>query len=397
MVDNTQETVQENELTNAIKKYTRIFLEHDKVEMDLRKTRLQIKAKNENNNEIDNHLKALQNVGQFVAEVLKKLSNEHFIVKLSSGPRYIVGCKEKIPREYLKEGARVSLDMSTMTIMCVLPREVDPTIFKMLNEDPGEVTYGDIGGLDQQIREVRETIELPLTSPGLFKRVGIKPPKGVLLYGPPGTGKTLIARAMAKQIDANFMKVASSSIVHKYIGESSRIIREMFAYAREHPPCIVFMDEIDAIGGRRLSEGSFSDREIQRTLMELLNQLDGFEELGQVKVIMATNRPDVLDPALLRPGRLDRKIEIPLPNEQSRMHILKIHAEKLAKQGEIDYESVVRLSDGFNGADIRNICTEAGLIALRDGRDYCVSEDLIKSCRKIKENKKLESAIDYNF
>lgn len=181
----------------------------------------------------------------------------------------------------------------------------------------------------------------------------------------------------------------------KYIGESARLIREMFAYARDHQPCIIFMDEIDAIGGRRFSEGTSADREIQRTLMELLNQMDGFDALGQVKMIMATNRPDTLDPALLRPGRLDRKLEIPLPNEVARMDILKIHAEPLNKRGEIDYEAVVKLSDLFNGADLRNICTEAGLFALRCDREFVIQEDFMKAVRKIADNKKLESRLDY--
>lgn len=202
--------------------------------------------------------------------------------------------------------------------MRYLPREVDPVVHNMKTEDPGDVSYSAIGGLGEQIRDLREAIELPLQNPELFLRVGIDPPKGVLLYGPPGTGKTLLARAVANNIDANFLKVVSSAIVDKYIGESARLIREMFAYANEHQPCIVFMDEVDAIGGKRFSEGTSADREIQRTLMELLSQLDGFDKLGKVKCIMATNRPDVLDPALLRPGRLDRKIEIPLPNEQGR-------------------------------------------------------------------------------
>merc|ERR1712223_1885137 len=250
-------------------------------------------------------------------------------------------------------------------------------VFHMLNEDPGKVTYADIGGLNEQIREILESIELPLTNPELFHRVGIKPPKGVLLYGPPGTGKTLLARAMANQMDCKFMKVVSSAIVDKYIGESARVIREMFGYARENSPCIIFMDEIDAIGGRRFSQGTSADREIQRTLMELLNQLDGFEELGKVKVIMATNRPDTLDPALPRPGRLDRKIEIPLPNDQSRLDILKIHSNPITKHGEIDFEAVVKLSDGFNGADLRNVCTEAGLFAIRAEREYVVDEDFM--------------------
>merc|ERR1711877_26319 len=215
----------------------------------------------------------------------------------------------------------------------------------------GQVSFAGIGGLNDQIRELREVIVLPIQNPKLFQRVGITPPKGCLLYGPPGTGKTLLARAVASSLETNFLKVVSSAIVDKYIGESARIIREMFGYARENQPCIIFMDEIDAIGGRRFSEGTSADREIQRTLMELLNQMDGFDVLGKVKMIMATNRPDTLDPALLRPGRLDRKIEIPLPNDQARLEILKIHSGPITKHGDIDYEAVVKMSEGFNGAD----------------------------------------------
>jgi len=266
--------------------------------------------------------------------------------------------------------------MTTLTIMRMLPREVDPLVYNMSLEDPGQVSFGGIGGLNEQIRELREVIELPLKNPELFLRVGIKPPKGVLLYGPPGTGKTLLARAVASGLETNFLKgvflvmslafsyvnsciVVSSAIVDKYIGESARLIREMFGYAKEHEPCIIFMDEIDAIGGRRFSEGTSADREIQRTLMELLNQLDGFDYLGKTKIIMATNRPDTLDPALLRAGRLDRKIEIPLPNEVGRLEILKIHTSGVALDGEIDFESVVKMSDQLNGADLRNVATEA--------------------------------------
>jgi len=285
--------------------------------------------------------------------------------------------------------------MTTLTIMRSLPREVDPVVFNMSVEDPGNIQYSEIGGLGEQIRELREVIELPLTTPELFGRIGIKPPKGVLLYGPPGTGKTLLARAVASNIDANFLKVVSSAIVDKYIGESARIIREMFGYARDHEPCVIFMDEIDAIGGRRFSQGTSADREIQRTLMELLNQMDGFDTLGKVKIIMATNRPDVLDPALLRPGRLDRKIEIPLPNEQSRLEILKIHSQKITKHGEIDYDAIVKLCDGCNGADLRNVCTEAGMLAIDKGRAYVIQEDFMKAVRKVSEAKKLESTISY--
>lgn len=197
-------------------------------------------------------------------------------------------------------------------------------------------------------------------------------------------------------MQTNFLKVVSSAIVDKYIGESARVVREMFGYAKEHEPCVIFMDEIDAIGGRRFSEGTSADREIQRTLMELLNQMDGFDTLGRTKLIMATNRPDTLDPALLRPGRLDRKIEVPLPNEQSRLEILKIHAAPVNKSGEIDYEAVVKLSDGFNGADLRNVVTEAGMFAIRDDREFMTQEDFMKAVRKVGEAKKHESKLEYS-
>ncbi|KAH8264930.1 hypothetical protein KR038_008334 [Drosophila bunnanda] len=385
----------DDERVKALTAYRTKLLEHREIEARLKALRDKHKVINAQFEKSEEDLKALQSVGQMLGEILKQLTPDNFIVKASNGPRYVVGCRRQINKDKLKAGTRVALDVTTLTIMRYLPREVDPLVYNMTHEDPGNVNYAEIGGLSEQIRELREVIELPLLNPELFLRVGINPPKGCLLYGPPGTGKTLLARAIASQMDANFLKVVSSAIVDKYIGESARLIREMFAYARDHQPCIIFMDEIDAIGGRRFSEGTSADREIQRTLMELLNQMDGFDALGQVKMIMATNRPDTLDPALLRPGRLDRKLEIPLPNEMARLDILKIHAGPLAKRGEIDYEAVVKLSDLFNGADLRNICTEAGLFALRCDREYVIQEDFMKAVRKIADNKKLESKLDY--
>lgn len=380
----------------ALTEYRKKLLAHKEVDAKVRKLREDAKEVKKEYDKTEDDLKALQSVGQIIGEVLRQLDEERFIVKASSGPRYVVGCRNKVDKAKLIAGTRVALDMTTLTIMRALPREVDPVVYNMLSEDPGKVDYSMIGGLGEQIRELRESIELPLLNPELFMRVGINPPKGVLLYGPPGTGKTLLARAIASNIDANFLKVVSSAIVDKYIGESARLIREMFGYAKEHQPCIIFMDEIDAIGGRRFSEGTSADREIQRTLMELLSQLDGFDVVGKVKMIMATNRPDVLDPALLRPGRLDRKIEIPLPNEVARMDILKIHASKVTKHGDIDYEAVVKLAENFNGADLRNVCTEAGMFAIRDERDYVVQEDFMKAVRKMNDAKKLETTISYD-
>lgn len=385
-----------SEREDALKAYVSKVQEHRKFETGLKTIRDNIKSKQGEFDKSENHITALQSVGQIIGELLTKLEEEKYIVKASSGPRYVVTVRPKINKEKLKPGARVSLDMTTLTIMRILPKEVDPMVYSMSAEDPGKISYNEVGGLNEQIRQMREVIELPLTNPELFKRVGIKSPKGVLLYGPPGTGKTLLARAMAYNMSCNFLKVVASAIVDKYIGESARVIREMFGYAKTHEPCIVFMDEIDAIGTKRFNSGTSADREIQRTLMELLNQLDGFDDLGRVKSIMATNRPDTLDPALLRPGRLDRKVEIPLPNEQARLDILKIHSSGVAKHGDIDFEAVIKLTENFNGADIRNICTEAGMHAIRAERDYVLEEDFMKAARKISDSKKFEGKLDYD-
>merc|ERR1711910_215628 len=351
----------------ALADYRAKLMEHKEMDAKLKKMRAELKSLTKQYDKSENDLKALQSVGQIVGEVLRQLTEEKFIVKATNGPRYVVGCRRQLDKSKLKPSTRVALDMTTLTIMRYLPREVDPLVYSMSHEDPGDITYAGIGGLSEQIRELREVIELPLLKPELFQRVGITPPKGCLLYGPPGTGKTLLARAVASQLDANFLKVVSSAIVDKYIGESARLIREMFNYARDHEPCVIFMDEIDAIGGRRFSEGTSADREIQRTLMELLNQMD----------------------------RFDRKIEISLPNDQARLEILKIHAGPITKHGEVDYEAVVKLSDGFNGADLRNVCTEAGLFAIRDEREYVQDEDFMKAVRKVAENKRLETKLDY--
>uniref|UniRef100_A0A3P9CBL8 Proteasome 26S subunit, ATPase 6 n=1 Tax=Maylandia zebra TaxID=106582 RepID=A0A3P9CBL8_9CICH len=349
----------------ALQDYRKKLLEHKEVDGRLKELREQLREQTKQYEKSENDLKALQSVGQV---------NIPFIVKATNGPRYVVGCRRQLDKSQLKPGTRVALDMTTLTIMRYLPREVDPLVYNMSHEDPGSVSYSEIGGLSEQIRELREVIELPLTNPELFQRVGIIPPKGCLLYGPPGTGKTLLARAVASQLDCNFLKVSLSSSIRVYW-----CLRYLFF----------------PVGGRRFSEGTSADREIQRTLMELLNQMDGFDTLHRVKMIMATNRPDTLDPALLRPGRLDRKIHIELPNEQARLDILKIHSSPITKHGEIDFEAIVKLSDGFNGADLRNVCTEAGLFAIRSDREYVTQEDFMKAVRKVADSKKLESKLDY--
>lgn len=387
MQSNTAFDPEREALRNEVIKKT---VERNVTQARLKKVNDDVRVQQRELDKIEDQINALLSIGHYVGEVLKRVDEERFIVKSISGARHLVGCRKSIKPEKLKFGARVALEITTFTIVKVLPREVDPQVYSMqyMSSDK-DVSFQDIGGLQSQMRQMREVIELPLTNPELFFRVGIAAPKGVLLYGPPGTGKTLLAKAIAANVDAAFLKIVASSIVDKYIGESARVIREMFAYAREHEPCIIFIDEVDAIGSKRI-EGSSSDREIQRTLMELLNQMDGFDKLGKVKVIMATNRPDTLDAALMRPGRLDRKIEISLPNEAGRLDILRIHSAKITKKGDVDFESVVKLSEGFNGADLRNVCTEAGMFAIRAGRDYVENSDFNKAVRKVADMKRLE-------
>ncbi|ESW07938.1 hypothetical protein PHAVU_009G005000 [Phaseolus vulgaris] len=335
----------------------------------------------------------LNGVGYIVGHVLSSTHSERFAVETKVGFRYLVGCDSKLDKKKITEGTRVFMEENTLTIMGILPRQVESEVHNMIVEDPVKVSYAALGGLSDQIRELRESIELPLMNPEIFQKVGIRPPKAVLLYGPPGTGKTLLARAIASNVDAKFLNIITSTLSVKFPGEGSDLIRRIFSYARDNQPCIIFMDEIDGICARRLEEGTAGDREIRRTLTELLHQMDECNGLEKVKVIMATNRRDVLDPALLRAGRFDRQIEIPLPNNHSRMQILQIYAAEIAKQGEIDYEAVVKLSEGFNGADLRNVCTEAGMLAIRANRDYAINIDFMKAVRKLIEAKQLESTI----
>ena len=334
-------------------------------------------------------LSSSQDIGQLVGEIIKKINSNRYILKALTGTRYIVSVQNAVDKKNLKQNTRVALDSSTLTIMKILINRIDPIVYSMLSENPGIVNYKDIGGLEKQLQQLREIVELPLLNPEIFSQCGVKIPKGVLLYGPPGTGKTLLARSASYNIKAKFLKIVASGIVDKYIGESARIIREIFSYAKLNFPCIIFIDEIDAIGGKRFSEGSSADREIQRTLMELLNQMDGFSEINEIKVIMASNRPDVLDPALLRPGRLDRKLHIPLPNKNALLEIFNIYFKKVKSRCFVDSEKIIELCRNFNGADVRNLCTEAGLFAIREERDFVKEDDLIKAAKKILLGKNL--------
>ena len=390
-----------SEREQVLDQYRRKIREHREIEARLKRMREDVRGLVARYQKTEDDLQALQSVGQIIGDVLKRIDADRFIVKASQRAAVRRGraAPSSTRRSSSQRHARGPRHDHPHNHASASPRG-GPAVFHMQSNEvtrsTGRRSLPPSAASASRSGSYGRSIELPLMNPELFLRVGIAPPKGVLLYGPPGTGKTLLAKAIASNIDANFLKVVSSAIVDKYIGESARLIREMFGFAREHEPCVIFMDEIDAIGGKRFSEGTSADREIQRTLMELLNQMDGFEVLGQVKMVMATNRPDVLDPALMRPGRLDRKIEIPLPNEGGRVEILKIHAQKINKHGDVDYEAISKIADDFNAADMRNICTEAGMFAIRDDRDYCLEEDFMKAARKILDTKKLESKLDYS-
>jgi 26S proteasome regulatory subunit T1 len=289
-----------------------------------------------------------------VARVNKIINNgpndTKYIIDIRQSAKFVVGLGEKVSPTDIDEGMRVGVDRTKFAIQIPLPPKVDPTVSLMEVEEKPDVTYDDVGGCKKSMEELREVLETPLLYPERFATLGIDPPKGVLLYGPPGTGKTLTARAVANRTDATFIRVIGSELVQRYTGEGARMVRELFALARSKKTCIIFFDEVDAIGGARTSGGGEgSDEEVQRTMLQIVTELDGFESRGNIKVLMATNRPDTLDPALLRPGRLDRKVEFGLPDLEGRTHILKIHAKLMSVDRDIRYELLARLCPNTTG------------------------------------------------
>ncbi|MDI6902155.1 MAG: proteasome-activating nucleotidase [Methanocellales archaeon] len=318
-----------------------------------------------------------------VGTILDVLENEKVVIKSSTGPKFVVNASQFIEGSDLLPGTRVALNQQTLAVVGVLSPPKDPTVYGMEIIESPSVDYDQIGGLEAQIQELKETVELPLIKPEAFAKVGIEPPKGVLLYGPPGSGKTLLAKAVAKRTEATFIRIVGSELVQKYIGEGARLVRELFEMAREKSPSIIFIDELDAIAAKRLESATSGDREVQRTLMQLLAEMDGFDPRGDVKVIAATNRPDILDPALLRPGRLDRMIYVPLPNFESRVEILKIHTRGMNLADEIDFGQIASATDGLSGADMSAIAMEAGMFAIRDGRESVMMSDFDKAVKKV--------------
>ncbi|TFG03136.1 MAG: AAA family ATPase [Promethearchaeota archaeon] len=338
-------------------------------------------------NEID-RLREPPLVSATIIDILED-NKGRVIVKSSTGPSFVVNASRKIKNEKLTPGLRVALNQRTFAIMEILPTKLDPFVkgMEVIDAIP-DISYSDVGGLEDQMQEVRETVELPLKKPELFKKIGIDPPKGVLLFGAPGTGKTLLAKAVAHETEATFIRIIGSELVQKFIGEGARLVREIFNLAKEKAPTILFIDELDAIGSQRLKIATSGDREVQRTLMQLLSELDGFEQRGDVKIIGATNRFDILDPALLRPGRFDRMIEFPIPDEIGRDAIFKIHTRNLNVGEKLNLNKLVNLTEGATGADIKAICTEAGMFAIRKEAENITEKDFLDATDKVLKNLK---------
>ncbi|KAD4584904.1 hypothetical protein E3N88_22505 [Mikania micrantha] len=306
-----------------------------------------------------------------------------YVINVKQIAKFVVGLGDKVSPTDIEEGMRVGVDRNKYQIQIPLPPKIDPSVTMMTVEEKPDVTYNDVGGCKEQIEKMREVVELPMLHPEKFVKLGIDPPKGVLCYGPPGTGKTLLARAVANRTDACFIRVIGSELVQKYVGEGARMVRELFQMARSKKACIVFFDEVDAIGGARFDDGVGGDNEVQRTMLEIVNQLDGFDARGNIKVLMATNRPDTLDPALLRPGRLDRKVEFGLPDMESRTQIFKIHTRTMNCERDIRFELLARLCPNSTGADIRSVCTEAGMYAIRARRKTVTEKDFLDAVNKV--------------
>jgi len=338
---------------------------------------------------------------KFLREV-ERLKKENILLKrmplflatvVEMGPDYVLLRQHGNNQEFItaappelmgiiQQNSRVAINNS-LTIVRVLDRSVDVRAKVMELIEAPDVTYEQVGGLESQIQEIRETVELPLTNPAIFKDIGIEPPRGVLLYGLPGTGKTMLAKAVAHESRATFIHMSGSELVHKFIGEGAQLVRDIFQMAREKAPSIIFIDEIDAVGSIRTHDGTTGSAEVNRTMMQLLAEMDGFRTRGDIKIIAATNRIDILDPALLRPGRFDRIIEIPMPSAEGRLKILEIHSRKMKKDEDVDLMEIVKVTEEASGADLNAIVVEAGMNALRRGASSVGNSDFEAAIRKV--------------
>ncbi|MDF1534595.1 MAG: proteasome-activating nucleotidase [Methanosarcinaceae archaeon] len=318
-----------------------------------------------------------------IGTILDVVDHDKVLIRSTTGPQFMVNVSQYIDDGALVVGAKVALNQHTLAVVEVIPPTEELMVSAMEIVESPEVDYDQIGGLDEQIQELVESVELPLTKPETFKRIGITPPKGILLHGPPGTGKTMLAKAVANRTDATFIRVVGSELVQKYIGDGAKLVRDIFEMARKKAPSIIFIDELDAIASIRLNESSGADREVQRTLMQLLSEMDGFDSRGDVRIIAATNRPDALDPAILRPGRFDRVVKVPMPNIEAREHIIKIHVKNMTISDDIDFRRLAKLTEGSSGADLKAIATEAGMLAVRADKPSVEMNDFLDAVEKV--------------
>ncbi len=364
-----------NELDNVIYNYTSIAPDYEEENKLLKATVEQMKQE----------LERFKAPALMVCEV-REIINKHAIIKIPNGNEFFVNISDSC--EKINAGESVLVEQKNLTVVKKVTASKKFNVEKFVIIEQPKIGWEEVGGLADQINEIQEVVELPLKKPELFKKVGIQPPKGVLLYGPPGTGKTLLAKAVAASTNSTFIQIVSSELVQKFIGEGAKLVKEIFELARKKAPAIIFIDELDALAATRMEMGTSGEREVNRTFMQLLAELDGFEPLGEVKVIGATNRKDILDHAIIRPGRLDRLIHIPVPNEEGREQIFKIHSKNMKIDKKVNISDLAKKMEGFSGAEIKATCTEAGYFAIREDRVKISKKDLLDAIKKVKKEEK---------
>eukprot|EP01062_Namystynia_karyoxenos_P007661 TRINITY_DN12689_c0_g3_i1.p1 TRINITY_DN12689_c0_g3~~TRINITY_DN12689_c0_g3_i1.p1 ORF type:complete len:409 (+),score=182.26 TRINITY_DN12689_c0_g3_i1:132-1358(+) len=362
--------------------YQKVIQNTSTVELKTLICKLETKQLLKEEQQAKQEVKRITAVPLIVGQFMEMIDQQRGVVGSTTGPNYYVRVLSTLDREQLKPNASVGLHKHSNACVAILPSETDSTITLVGANEKPDVSYADIGGLDLQKQEIREAVELPLTHGELYRQIGIDPPRGVLLFGPPGTGKTMLAKAVAHHTEASFIRMVGSEFVQKYLGEGPRMVRDVFRLAKENAPSIVFIDEVDSIATKRFDAQTGADREVQRILIELLNQMDGFDQNENVKVIMATNRWDTLDPALLRPGRLDRKIEFPNPDRRTKRLIFQVCTAKMSLAEEVDLEEFVTRPDKISGAAVHAVCQEAGMQAVRKNRYVILQRDLEKAYQR---------------